>query len=299
MPNDKSQSNPEYSTPFTPPADRWPDREELTLDDGYRTGVFHHKPPAKSDLPPVLYLHGIQSHPGWFFASAAQLAGSGHDVFQVTRRGSGANDSARGHASSARELISDVQAAIQFVLQQTGAESLALVGVSWGGKLAAAWASLGDTRTVASLTLIAPGIVPLVDVSLTTKLAIAASLLVRPRAMFAIPLDAPELFTGNEPMQEFIRTDAMSLRCATARFMYASRCLDRMILRAPNGQLTVPVTLILSAEDRIINSEATAQLVKRLTNGEAEIVSLKGAHTLEFQEDPGGFYQALLTACRR
>jgi acylglycerol lipase len=299
MSNDKSQSNTEYSTPFTPLTGQWPDREELTLDDGYRTGVFHHKPPAKSDLPPVLYLHGIQSHPGWFFASAGQLAASGHDVFQVTRRGSGANESRRGHAGSARELISDVQTAIRFVLQQTGAKSLALVGVSWGGKLAAAWASLGDTRAIASITLIAPGILPRIDVSPITKLAIGLSLLVRPRAMFAIPLDAPELFTDNEPMQEFIRTDAMSLRCATARFMYASRCLDRMIARAPDGQLTVPVTLILSAEDRIIDSEATARLIMRLTGQRAEVVSLQGAHTLEFQEDPGEFHRALLTACRR
>jgi len=300
MSDHKLQSSPEYSTPFAPPAGAWPDREELTLDDGYVTGVFHHRPPSAGDLPPVLYLHGIQSHPGWFFASAGQLAASGHDVFQVTRRGSGANRSDRGHARCAGVILDDVRAAVRFVLERTGSRRLALVGVSWGGKLAAAWcASSQDTEAIASLTLLAPGIVPLIDVSPVTKLAIAMCLLFRPRTRFAIPLGSPELFTDNESMQEFLRSDELALHCATARFMYSSRCLDRLLSRGRSGRLTMPVTLILSTGDRIINSEATARSVMRLTGGRAEVISLSGAHTLEFQEDPSAFHRALLASCRK
>jgi len=251
-------------------------------------------------MPPVLYLHGIQSHPGWFFASAGQLAANGHEVFQVTRRGSGANRSDRGHARSAGQILDDVHASVRFVLDQTGSRRLALVGVSWGGKLAAAFcASSENVEAIASLTLVAPGILPLIDVSPITKLAIAVCLLVRPRARFAIPLGEPELFTNNEPMQEFLRGDELALHCATARFMYVNRCLERLVGRAPVGRLTMPVTLILSAEDRIIDSEATARLITRLTDGRAEVISLNGAHTLEFQEDPSAFHQALLAACKK
>jgi len=291
----------EYSTPFDPPDGGWPAREELLLDDGYGTGVFHHAPPG--DGPgslPVLYLHGIQSHPGWFFASARQLALDGHDVFQVTRRGSGANRTARGHARSAGQVLDDVRAAVRFVLERTGSSKLVLVGVSWGGKLAAAFASLPSGRDrIASLTLIAPGIVPRVDVSFATKLAIAASLIFCPRAKFAIPLDDPELFTDNEAMREFLRRDPLGLRRATARFMYASRGLDRIISRAPRGALNVPVTVILSGGDQIIDSDATARTVEHLAGGRQEVVDLPGAHTQEFNADPTAFHEALIAACRK
>ncbi len=114
--------------------------------------------------------------------------------------------------------------------------------------------------------------------------------------------DYPAYFVCNiirQFMQEFLRGDRLALHWATARFLYASRCLDRLVGRAPVGRLTMPVTLILSADDRIIDSDATARSVTRLTAGRAEIVSLSGAHTLEFAEDPSAFHQALLAACQR
>ncbi|MDP6635579.1 MAG: alpha/beta fold hydrolase [Phycisphaerae bacterium] len=300
MSDNKQQSIPEYSTPFTHPAGGWPEREELTLDDGYVTGVFHHRPPASGNLPPVLYLHGIQSHPGWFFGSAWRLAANGHDVFQVTRRGSGANRSDRGHARSAGQILDDVRRSVGFVLEQTGSQRLALVGVSWGGKLAAAYCARSDsTEQIASLTLIAPGIVSLVDVSIATKLGVAACLFARPRAQFAIPLNEPELFTDNETMKQFLRDDPLALHQATARFMYASRRLDRIVIRAASGRLKMPVTLILSADDCIIDSDATAKVIARLTEGQAEVISLNGRHTLEFEEYPSEFHQALLAACEK
>jgi len=291
----------DYSSPFDPPEGGWPVREELLLDDEYATGVFHHAPPdGASTAPPVVYLHGIQSHPGWFFGSARRLAMDGHDVFQVTRRGSGANIVGRGDAQSAGRILGDVERAVRFALERTGSQRAILLGVSWGGKLAAAYAVMPSyRRAIASLVLVAPGIVPRVDVSFGTKLAIAASLLLYPRWTHRIPLDDPELFTDNEEMREFIRRDPMSLRRASAGFLYASRRLDRMISREPGGVIDVPITLILSDGDRIIDSDATAKVIERLAVGHLEIVRLPGAHTQEFNADPAAFHQALVTACRK
>src|SRR3954464_6461838 len=38
---------------------------------------------------PVLMTHGLESHSGWFVQSAAFMAGLGHPVYLVDRRGSG------------------------------------------------------------------------------------------------------------------------------------------------------------------------------------------------------------------
>jgi len=271
-------------------------REEvLGLPDGYQTPVLHHVGAGGGGGPPVLYAHGIQSHPGWYVGSADALAAAGHDVFQVTRRGSGTNTAGRGDAPSAGRLLDDVEAALEWLCARTGADAAALLGVSWGGKLLTAFA-LDRPRRVASLTLVAPGLCQRVDVSAGTKLAIAASLLCCPRRRFDIPLSDVRLFTDRPDMQDYLRNDPHRLQRATARLMLASRRLDRRLTRAPDGSLRVPTTLILAERDRIIDSKATAALVRRLTAGRARVRTFDAEHSIEFVPDPAGFFAALVGA---
>jgi len=285
------------------PADRWPRLRHLHLGDGYRTGVFVHCPPPeskkskKSNRLPVVYAHGIQSHPGWFVGSAMALAEAGHAVYQVTRRGSGANQHARGHAASAGQLLRDVDAACRFAEDDAPSDAVHLVGVSWGGKLLASYAAAAQRSVrIASLTLIAPGVVPRVDVPFGTKLGIALALLVSPRRQFDIPLSEPALFTGNEPMLEYLRRDPLRLHRATARFLYASRRLDIILRRARQGCIDVPTTLLLARDDRIIDNAATREAIERLSAGRAAVRQFDGAHTLEFEPDPTALYGAIVDA---
>ena len=292
---DEQADRPELSFARVP--DRAPRRELLRLADGYETSVYVHHPVGTTAGPPVLYLHGIQSHPGWFVGSAAHLAERGHAVFQVTRRGSGDNPRGRGHAEDAAQLLDDVETAGRFALDQTGADRLALLGVSWGGKLLTAYAAdPRHTLPVASLTLVAPGIVPRVDVPVAEKLAIAVALLVAPHRRLDIPLSDVALFTDNEPMRAYLRVDLHRLHRATAQFLYASRCLDVAIRRARPGSLTVPTTLILAARDRIIDNAATRKALERLTGPALALRQLDGAHTLEFEPDPTALYAELAQA---
>ncbi|MFB3891023.1 MAG: alpha/beta fold hydrolase [Phycisphaerae bacterium] len=275
------------------------ERLTLKLSDGYQTSVFRIRPKAGQQAArrlPVVYVHGIQSHPGWFVSSAAMLAGEGRDVFLFTRRGSGDNVQARGDAPSAGQLLDDVRAAREFALAGSGADRCHLVGVSWGGKLLAAYVASGRAAHVASLTMIAPGICPRVDVSGRTKLAIALSLAVSPRRPFDIPLNQVELFTENEEMRDYLRRDPLRLHRATARFLYASRRLDRMLAKSPKGAISVPTALILASRDRIIDNGRTTAIIERLTAGKAAVDILEGAHTLEFEADTGPFFETLRKA---
>lgn len=277
-----------------------PQRQMLSLRDGYETPVYVYGPGGPPSRLPVLYVHGIQSHPGWFVGSCAHLAALGHQVFAVCRRGSGDNAQHRGHAASAGQLLGDLETAGQYALQATGQDRLALVGVSWGGKLAACYAANAQRKVpLAALALVAPGIVPVVDMALGTKLAIALALLLSPQRRFDIPLNQPSLFTHNPTMRGYLQADAHRLLRATARFFYGSRQLDGMLASAAAGAVDMPTTLILADGDRIIHNAATRHAVERLTGGAAQVTVLHGSHTLEFEEDPAPFYQALAGAVGR
>ena len=305
------------------PADVRLDRATVELPDGYKTPAHVYTVRAAQAQPqpqpqpqpprhdPVVYLHGIQSHPGWFSGSAAFLAQSGHPVLLPTRRGSGANTIARGDAASAEMLLEDVAACCRQAMAMFDAPRVNLVGVSWGGKLAAAFCTRRWPGVeVASLTMIAPGIVSKVDVPLSEKLAIGLALLGRaapgaPRGggMFDVPLSDVELFTDNPPMRDYLARDTCRLHRATARFLYASRRLDS-ILRAASGlgprrgALSLPTTLLLAARDRIVDNDATARIIGRLTAGKARVEHFDAAHTIEFEPDPAAFHAALLSAVR-
>ena len=284
------------------------DRTTVELSDGYKTPAHvytaHAAQPQRLD--PVVYLHGIQSHPGWFSGSAAYLASMGHPVLLPTRRGSGANTVARGDAASAELLCQDVAACCRLAMARFDAPRVRLVGVSWGGKLAAAfclrrWPGV----EVGSLTMVAPGIVSKVDVPLSRKLAIALALLRRPApgaprgtAMFDVPLSDVELFTDNPPMRDYLARDPYRLHRATARFLFASRRLDSM-LRAASAELSLPTTLLLAGRDRIVDNDATSRIIAHLTTGKAHVEQLDAAHTIEFEPDVAAFHKALLAAVRR
>ena len=58
------------------------------------------------DIEPgrVIFLHGIQSHGGWYPRSCSKVAAAGYEVFFLERRGCGLNSEARGDAPSFRRL---------------------------------------------------------------------------------------------------------------------------------------------------------------------------------------------------
>lgn len=269
------------------------DKLSMKLGDGYTTSVFRFGCDGAELGLPVLYLHGIQSHPGWFCQSACHLAKLGHRVYLVTRRGSGSNTHGRGDTPSAEQLLADVNYACGFALADSQASRVHLVGVSWGGKLLAAYFSRYTLPEAASLTLVAPGLSPRVDVGAGDKLRILWARLVQPGRLFNIPLSDVELFTANPAMQAYLRSDRLSLRQATARLLVASRLIDREIAGARPGCIQTPTTLVLAGADRIIDNGESRTIVSRLTGGKARVVEMPGHHTLEFEPDPAGLLEVL------
>ncbi len=346
---EKLEDRPLPTPAIQPPPGRepkreiWPLSKQHSKETKYRTSVYIHKPPAgvlTDNKKPVLYIHGIQSHPSWFFGSALALADAGHTVYQITRRGSGDNTKQRGHAQNAGVLYSDITACIHEILGRENVEKVHLVGVSWGGKLITAYSARGKEHKdkIASLSLLAPGIISKVDAPITTKIFIAASKLLTAflfifgvfsqfmfigwdvltawvcvalfflcygvaallsRIRFRIPLNAPELFTNNPAMQEYLRLDKFQLHKVTAQFMFVSKVIDIQLKLAKADSISCPTTLILASDEKIIDNDETEQRVGKLAGDFLKIIRLPGSHTLEFEPNPQPFFNAVVQAVAR
>lgn len=264
-----------------------PEFRSWTMSDGYELRGRHW--PGRRGGPAIIYLHGIQSHGGWYEWSASKLAQTGATVIMPDRRGSGMNEASRGDVPGADRWLRDIDELADWVRQSADVQRPALVGVSWGGKLAALWAN--ERRGAASdILLIAPGLFPQVDLRLHKKLAVAWSFTGGGRRMFEIPLCDPALFTENVEGQAFIRDDKLKLTHVTGRFLLSSARLDRKLARAPACGLTTRCTLLLAGRDRIIRNAATEEWLQRACGVEPRVVQLEHAsHTMEFEADPAAF----------
>ncbi len=273
-----------------------PECVAISHSDGYAAAAYYWPAREESQPTAILYFHGIQSHGGWYEWSAAHLAQhSATAVLMPDRRGSGRNAIARGDTPGMPRWFDDVDEHVAWLRARTGARKVACVGVSWGGKLALA-AALRQPQVVDHVLLIAPGLFPQVDVGIWERVRIGGSLLVGGSRRHAIPLDDPALFTANPAGQAFIAADNLKLTEVTARFLYESSRLDRLLVRTPPGGLAAKVTLVLAGADRIIRNAATERWARRVTAEAASVQTIPGAaHTLEF-EACGDAFAAVLSA---
>ena len=262
----------------------------LTLSDDYqaRARLFASPNPRRA----VLYLHGIQSHSGWYINSAQHLQHNNCTVLMPDRRGAGLNQTDRGHAQSAAQLIADTALAAAHLRQLTSCDQLDIIAVSWGAKIALAYAAQYPA-SVRSITFAAPGLCPKIDIRLTEKIAVGIHGLICPHKLHPIPLTEPSLFTANPQRQAYIAQDPLMLRQGTASFFIASKRLD-FLARAAVPKIRAPLRLFLAQHDRIIDNQATLDYLRpALTDHQ---IYPNAHHTLEFEPDPSGFFAHLTAA---
>ncbi|MCA9089032.1 MAG: alpha/beta fold hydrolase [Planctomycetaceae bacterium] len=255
-----------------------------TASDGYPIHV-HRVDPVGPIRGWILLLHGIQSHAGWYQATANDLARKGYSVWLPDRRGSGLNMADRGHVASWRRLLGDVcqllyRAAAERS-QRAPQAPIVLGGISWGGRLATAVAALRP-QLLDGLTLLAPGLIPRIGPTpwQRVRLALARRLGIYQRYV-PIPLGDPALFSDDPKWQQFIREDTRALHDVTTGFLFAGEDLTRQLqrLREP---LHCPVQLLLAGHDPIINNAATRLLVQRWSPTASIHEFPTSPHTLEF-----------------
>ncbi|MEK6644377.1 MAG: alpha/beta fold hydrolase [Planctomycetota bacterium] len=266
-----------------------PSIEIFRLSDGYSANARWWRPPNPRGA--VLYFHGIQSHGGWYEASAARLADAGLTVLLPDRRGSGLNQLQRGHVDSVDRAIDDAADALHALLRETNQPAAHVVGISWGGKLAVCLAARHPAQ-VASLSLVAPGLFPRVDLTTAEKFRVGLSLINNPDHVFDIPLNDPTFFTANPDRIRYVNNDPLMLRQVTARFLLATRRMDRIVARFNRSGFTRSIHLLLAGHDRVIHNDPTRDWLRAFPN--SKLTDYPDAHhTLEFEPDPAPFFHDL------
>jgi acylglycerol lipase len=243
----------------------------------------------------VICLHGIQSHSGWYQYSSQQLAAAGFEVYFTDRRGSGLNGRQRGHADHGQRLLHDVRQLARLVRQQHPGESITLLGVSWGGKIAAAFAATFP-ELIDRLALLYPGLEPKIRPNWWQKLQLsfARSHDIRHQNVL-LPLNDPKLFTDVAEHQRFIDDDPLALHAVTSGFLNAGRDLDK-ILRAQAANICQPTLLMLAGKDRIINNAQTKRRVETFASQHVTTIEYPHAeHTLEFDSKRDVMVRDLVT----
>ncbi len=268
-----------------------PTIESIRLSDGYEVAVRWWLPDQPRGA--ILYLHGIESHGGWYEGSGSFLAERGWAILMPDRRGSGRNTVARGHADSPQRLLDDGVELVAALASRTGHAQPHFVGVSWGGKFAVAFAGTHPTR-VASLSLIAPGLFPRIDLPLGEKVRVAWLLAADRSRPVPLPIHDATMFTMNPQRVSFANNDPLRLREATAPFLLGSRRLDRVAHKLSESTWRSPIHVMLAGRDRIIDNDRTRAFVRALPSPRRKISEYPDAsHTLEFELDPLPFWNDL------
>jgi alpha-beta hydrolase superfamily lysophospholipase len=254
--------------------------KQFTTFDGATLGYISYK--ASGARTALVYLHGIESHAGWFAPAAARLRDLGYDVYCLDRRGSGINRENRGfpsgHVDSYRTLLADVGEFVKPLKKRY--DAVFLVGLSWGGKLALGY-MLDRPEDVRGLILITPGLKALVDVSILDKLKIVAFTAIRPTAPIATPIE-PEMFTTTPQYLDYIRRDPLRLHYASARFFFETPHLDRHNERKIADNRT-PMLVFLAGNDRIIDNDGVRAMLEQRGSGRLDVIDYEDqTHSIQF-----------------
>lgn len=207
------------------------------------------------------------------------------------RAGSGLSSGERGDIPSWRNWVNDARAMVEHVRTKHPDLPVYLIGSCWGAKVALQLA-VSEPQVADGLILISPALRMRVGFTPLEAARIAISYIFAPERQFPVPIAREEMFSSVPGCVEFIRTDSLRLKAATARFFVQTRRLDRRNNRAVR-RLDMPTLALLAEKDQIADTPLVEALLTTIPA--AEVRTLLGAdHSMEFAPTGGLVAQAIL-----
>lgn len=237
---------------------------------------------------PVIMLHGLQSHSGWFVQSQTFLANLGCPVYAMDRRGSGLSEGTPGECIQFWEMANDVRAVVEWARMRHGKAKVHVFGHCFG-TIPAALFTTAYPELVTSVILASSGIYTKIDVNLATKLRILWSKAFNQSKRFPIPL-MPEMFSELEKGVRFISNDEAKLRSVTASFYYEVLRAKRYIW-AHRHRLTMPIFMANAGDDPICDNTANERFLASLPATHRLLINYeKSRHVIEFSRQRDDFF---------
>ena len=225
---------------------------------------------AGPSAPCAVYLHGLESHMGWFSNLAEFLNSRDINVYAFDRRGSGLNKNSSRNFYS-RYLASDLKIFLDLMKKEHPDSRMFLIGLCLGGKLAVDFFSYHQD-CLDGLILISPSLKNRLKFSLPDKLAI----LFRPNRMLKVPIK-DTMFTSNEKYLKYIGKDSLRLRYIPAQHLLEIAKMGRN-LKAASGNIKLPVLLMLAGIDKIIDTNGVRRWCEKLPSPDKTIKFYKDYH---------------------
>ncbi len=252
----------------------------LTMDDDVQLYCRVWRAGAPATL---LLLHGLGAHGGWFIDMGNALSMRGLNVWVVDHRGFGRSKGQRGHITTYRRFLQDIDAVVDAVHADFPGTPLFLLGHSMGAIFALYYAAAHPAK-LAGLLLLNPWIKDQSKVSPGTLLAVALLGMLKSSRHFQLA-GGPEVMTGNPEAAQLLAADPYWVRAESASFFWQITLMRIGVLRQAR-HVTLPTLVLQAGQDKAVVPDASAKAFHQLSSTDKSWKWYPTyAHDTEFESD--------------
>ena len=226
-----------------------------------------------------IFVHGSESHSGWFSKVSQNLAKKGYITVCYDRIGWGQSPGKKGCAEPLSRLSLQLH---QFLREaapdnQTHELPVHIVGLSWGGLLVLHAAARGLLNEAKTLHVLVPGLFPNPKFSLLEKIKIFLGGILGLPFMVDLPWK-PADFSTNPDVQSYILKDQLRTTRVSAQFLWRTFLMQQSLNLHHESLRQKSLQFILAENDGIIDTPATAAFAAR--SGAETIITSSSAHAI-------------------
>lgn len=210
----------------------------------------------------LLVVHGLGEHGGRYRTFGEHFADRGYGVFAVDLRGHGESLGRRVHVDRFDDYFRDVDALYDEARRRHPGLPTVLVGHSMGGLITLGYL-LHDPRNLAGAVVSSPALAahPSLVPSLPLRLVARVLQGLAPRTLFPSGID-PSGISRDPEVVEAYRRDPLVSGKVSARW-YAAVTAAQAEIRAAAPSFALPLLLMQSGADRLVDPEATGHWAAR------------------------------------